>query len=160
MGLSLDQYVPKNQKYTGEQYSSVLLFLICLVYLVTSKILSSFIKTNSRDQSFKNVEFFSMWWRLHERHRQLPQVSHNHHLDLQVVQCIHLVIYSASGGTGDSKGKRKQNVVSVQISEAAPEEGFSVEGDGGGGQSPWRRRLLSPPTPSKMTRVSLRSFSG
>jgi len=38
---------------------------------------------------------------------------------------------SASGGTGDSgKGKRKQNVVPVQISEvlAAPEEGFTVEG--------------------------------
>lgn len=37
---------------------------------------------------------------------------------------------SASGGTGDSKGKRKQNVVPVQISEvlSAPEEGFSVEG--------------------------------
>ena len=73
------------------------------------------------------MEFFSRW-RLHEQHRQLPLVGHDHHLDLQVVQCIHLVIYSASGGTGDSKGKRKQNVVSVQISEAAPEEGFSVEG--------------------------------
>jgi len=37
---------------------------------------------------------------------------------------------SASGGTGDSKGKRKQNVVPVQISEviSAPEEGFMVEG--------------------------------
>lgn len=38
---------------------------------------------------------------------------------------------SVSGGTGgDGKGKRKQNVVPVQISEvlAAPEEGFTVEG--------------------------------
>jgi len=38
---------------------------------------------------------------------------------------------SVSGGTsGEGKGKRKQNVVPVQISEvlAAPEEGFTVEG--------------------------------
>ena len=61
---------------------------------------------------------------------QLPQVGHDHHLDLHVVQCVHLAIFSASGGTGDSKGKRKQNVVPVQMSEvlAAPEEGFSVKG--------------------------------
>jgi len=37
---------------------------------------------------------------------------------------------SVSGGTGESKGKRKQNVVPLQINEIleAPEEGFLVEG--------------------------------
>jgi len=37
---------------------------------------------------------------------------------------------SVSGGSGESKAKRKQNVVPVQISEvlASPEEGFTVEG--------------------------------
>ena len=37
---------------------------------------------------------------------------------------------SVSGGTGESKGKKKQNVVPLQISEIleAPEEGFLVEG--------------------------------
>ena len=39
-------------------------------------------------------------------------------------------IHSVSGGSGESKAKRKQNVVPVQISEvlASPEEGFTVEG--------------------------------
>ena len=40
------------------------------------------------------------------------------------------VYLSVSGGTGESKGKRKQNVVPLQINEIleAPEEGFLVEG--------------------------------
>jgi hypothetical protein len=109
---------------------------VCLHYISTVtlhrrplSLQQYFIKTNSRDQSYKKVEFFTKW-RLHEQHSQLPQVGHDHHLDLHVVQCVHLAIFSASGGTGDSKGKRKQNVVPVQMSEvlAAPEEGFSVKG--------------------------------
>ena len=39
--------------------------------------------------------------------------------------------FSVSGGSGgESKGKRKQNVMPVQINEIlnAPEEGFTVEG--------------------------------
>ena len=37
---------------------------------------------------------------------------------------------SVSGGSGEGKAKKKQNVVPVQISEIlnAPEEGFTVEG--------------------------------
>ena len=42
----------------------------------------------------------------------------------------YVVYLSVSGGTGESKGKRKQNVVPLQINEIleAPEEGFLVEG--------------------------------
>ena len=43
---------------------------------------------------------------------------------------LYLVHLSVSGGSGESKGKRKQNVVPLMINEIleAPEEGFLVEG--------------------------------
>ena len=74
------------------------------------------------------MECFSRWRWLHEQLSQLSQVSeadngvniNNYHPSLSV-----------SGGTGgESKGKRKQNVVPVEIKEilSAPEEGFTVEG--------------------------------
>ena len=39
-------------------------------------------------------------------------------------------MFSVSGGTGGDKGKKKQNIVPVQITEIleAPEENFTVEG--------------------------------
>ena len=43
---------------------------------------------------------------------------------------LNLRFLSVSGGSGEGKAKKKQNVVPVQISEIlnAPEEGFTVEG--------------------------------
>ena len=64
------------------------------------------------------------WW-IHEQHRQLSKV-------MLIYLCSPDKIFvSVSGGSGgESKGKRKQNVVPVQIGEilTAPEEGFTVEG--------------------------------
>ena len=44
---------------------------------------------------------------------------------------LNISVYPSGGGSGtESKGKKKQNLVPVQISEIlnAPEEGFTVEG--------------------------------
>ena len=73
------------------------------------------------------------WW-IYEHLCKLSQVSwvfqHNI-LVFGVMWCCYIKYYlSVSGGTGESKGKRKQNVVPLQINEIleAPEEGFLVEG--------------------------------
>ena len=66
-------------------------------------------------------------WRLHEQLSEFSQVSQGN-----VLGPINLSHYiSVTGGSGgESKAKRKQNVVPVQIQEIleAPEEGFTVEG--------------------------------
>ena len=88
------------------------------------------------------MEWYSRRW-LHEQHCEFAKVIDVQNTYLHFLLNFYLVkfccylsltcdlFFSVSGGSGgENKGKRKQNVVPVQISEIlqSPEEGFTVEG--------------------------------